>query len=84
MQNEMVTKLATDQALILNGPGAIKINAVKTVAMSKVAGSKAAASHLGSSGVASLSAIIPTLTPLFGFITLSVGALLLVKMWAKK
>ena len=89
MPNRIVTDLAADQSLVLNGPGAIKINAVKTVTLSKskIAGTKAAASasHIKAAGVAQhVTSMATSLSPVLGSVTLSLGPLAIVSMWAKR
>ncbi|MBF0453963.1 MAG: hypothetical protein HQL72_03985 [Magnetococcales bacterium] len=84
MKTKIVTDLATDQAVVLSGPGAIKVSAAKSVTVSKAVGSKAGFSQMGSMGTAKLGSAIHVLSPFFGFALLSAGALLLVKQWIKK
>lgn len=83
MQNRIATDLATDQSLVLSGPGVVKVKAVNTVSITKLSTSKTAAGKLGSTGFAHLGPAIPALAPILGFAALSVGAFLLVKMWMK-
>jgi hypothetical protein len=84
LKTEVVTNLAVDQSLILNGPGTVKVTAAKTVTISKIIGTDAATGHLGTLGAIKLGATLPALGPIFGFTILSAGALLLVKQWIKK
>ncbi|MBF0444815.1 MAG: hypothetical protein HQL68_04445 [Magnetococcales bacterium] len=80
MKTKLATNLAADQSMTLSGPGVVKINAAKTVTVSKVAGG----GHLGSAGALKAGTMLHTLAPLFGFVLLSAGAVLLVKMWIEK
>ncbi|MBF0357312.1 MAG: hypothetical protein HQL70_01820 [Magnetococcales bacterium] len=84
MKTKIVSELAADQSLVLSGPGYVKLNVAKSVTISKLGGSTSGIGQVGSLTAVKLGATIPALGPIFGFVILSAGALLLVKQWIKK
>ncbi|MBF0448135.1 MAG: hypothetical protein HQL67_08055 [Magnetococcales bacterium] len=84
MPSKIVTDLAVDQSIVLNGPGLVKISAAKTVTVSKMASVQFGSSHAGSIGALKLGSAMSATGPVIGFALLSVGALLLVKQWMGK
>jgi hypothetical protein len=81
LKTTVVSNLTENQSLILNGPGAIKINAAKTISISKTTGIKAGAGQLGA---AKLGALLHVMGPLLGFALLSGGTFYLAKQWLRQ
>lgn len=84
LQTEMTGNLIANQAVIINGPGVIKVNAAKTITVTQAANFKIGAGKMGTLGAVKFGPALHLMGPMFGFTLLSAGTLLLAKWWLQE